>query len=104
MTLKDAQGDVHKWTRQFTPQYWQPLEMMARLSEENGEVARELNHLHGTKKKKEGEDKKGLGQELGDVIFTVCCMANSQGIDLQREWEEMMNKKLYGRDTEDLIS
>ncbi len=25
-------------------------------------------------------------------------MANSQGIDLSKEWEQMIKKKLYGRD------
>ncbi len=63
-----------------------------------GELAREVNHLYGTKKKKDGEKEGGLGQELIDVIFTVVCMANSQGVDLQREWDEMMEKKCYGRD------
>jgi len=58
---------------------------VARLSEETGEVAREINHLFGVKKKKEDEKKNSLGQELTDVIFTVVCMANSQNIDLQEE-------------------
>ena len=98
MSLKDAQNDVDKWTGQFTPQYWPPLEMQARLTEEIGEVARELNHMYGTKKKKPSEDKKGLGDELLDVIFTVCCIANSHSIDLQEEWSKMMQEKLYGRD------
>jgi len=76
--------------------------MLARLTEEIGEVARELNHIYGTKKKKSSEDTKSLGQELSDVIFTVCCMANSHNIDLQQEWERMMEEKQYGRDNQDM--
>ncbi|MEK6852426.1 MAG: nucleotide pyrophosphohydrolase [Nanoarchaeota archaeon] len=87
-----------KWTSQFQPQYWPPLEIFARLAEETGELAREVNHLYGTKKKKAGEQENNLGRELADIIFTVACMANSQGIDLQKEWERMMNEKHYGRD------
>lgn len=98
MSLSHVQKDVDEWTGQFTPQYWPALEMHARLSEEIGEVARELNHLHGTKKKKLTEDTKDLGQELSDVLFTLCCIANSHKIDLQAEWDRMMKEKLYGRD------
>lgn len=92
MTLKIIQKDVDEWTSQFTPQYWPPLEMQARLTEEVGEVARELNHMYGHKNKKPDEKTKGLGQELSDVIFTICCIANSHHINLQEEWERMMNK------------
>lgn len=98
MLFKEIQKDVDEWTSQFTPQYWSAFEILARLTEEVGEVAREVNHLYGTKKKKENEPENSLGQELADVIFTVVCMANSQKIDLSKEWEEMMKKKLYGRD------
>jgi len=98
MSLKKIQDDVDKWTSQFTPQYWSHYEILARLTEETGELAREINHLYGTKKKKDGEQENSLGQELTDIIFTVVCMANSQGIDLSKEWKWMMSEKLYGRD------
>jgi len=39
-----------------------------------------------------------LGQELSDILFTVCCMVNSHEIDLEKEWSKMMNEKHYGRD------
>ena len=100
MSLDDAQKDVDMWTGQFTPQYWLPLEMMARLTEEIGEVARELNHLYGAKKKKSSEDTKGLGQELSDVLFTICCIANSNKINLSEEWRKLMSEKQYGRDNQ----
>jgi len=100
MLLEDVQRDVDNWTKQFTPQYWPALEMMARLTEETGEVARELNHIYGTKKKKSTEDTQDLGQELSDILFTICCIANSHGINLQNEWEKMMREKQYGRDNQ----
>ena len=100
MSLKDIQRDVHEWTGQFDPQYWPTLEMMARLTEETGEVAREINNMYGTKKKKPTEDTKGLADELTDVMFTICCIANNHGIDLQQTWQDSMNKKHYGRDNQ----
>lgn len=45
MSLKNIQSDVEKWTSQFEPQYWPPYEILARLTEETGELAREVNHL-----------------------------------------------------------
>ena len=98
MSLQKIQHDVEVWTGQFTPQYWPPYEILARLTEELGEVGREVNHLYGTKKKKATEATKSLSYELVDVIFTVVCMANSHGINLSEAWDLMMKKKLYGRD------
>lgn len=100
MSLEKIQKDVDEWTRQFTPQYWAPLEIQARLTEEVGEVARELNHMHGPKKRKDGENAGSLGQEMVDVIFTICCLANSHKINLDKEWCELIKNKLYKRDNE----
>lgn len=60
-----------------------------------GELAREINHLHGPKQKKRAT--KELGEEVGDVLFTICCLANSQDIDLDQEWKKTINK-CYKRD------
>jgi NTP pyrophosphatase (non-canonical NTP hydrolase) len=97
MTLKTLQEEVDKWAKQFKKPYWKPLSQMARLAEETGEVAREINHLYGDKKKRV-ETEKNLGDELADVLFTICCIANSEGISLQDYWDKMMKEKHYGRD------
>ncbi len=97
MSLKNCQDDVDKWTAQFQPQYWQPHEILVRLMEETGELAREINHLYGPKKKKDHEDKRELGEEIADIVFTLCCLANSQKIDLDACWKSVM-EKCYQRD------
>ncbi|HSX39582.1 MAG TPA: MazG nucleotide pyrophosphohydrolase domain-containing protein, partial [Candidatus Saccharimonadales bacterium] len=74
-----------------------PLEIMARLTEEVGEVAREVNHIYGPKKKKQSEKEYDLEEELGDIIFTITCLANSLDMDLDRGFSKVM-KKCYGRD------
>ncbi len=66
--------------------------MLAALIEENGEVARELNHLFGNKKKKSTEEKRDLGKELADMLFAICCIANSQNIDLDEYFQKTMEK------------
>lgn len=97
MSLKNFQDDVDKWTGQFQPQYWTPHEILARLMEETWELAREINHLNGPKKKKDNEDKRELEEEIADVIFTLGCLANSQKIDLDASWKQIM-EKCYQRD------
>jgi len=97
MPLKNCQDDVHSWVTQFKIPYWEPLAIMARLTEETGELAREVNHRFGPKKKKSVEEKKELGDEMADIIFTLSCLANSQGINLDDHWKNVMDK-CYGRD------
>jgi len=92
MSLKDFQKQVDDWVKQYKTPYWQPQWILARLIEETGELAREINHLHGPKPKKPTEDKKELGLEISDILYTLICLANSQGIDLDKSWEEMMSK------------
>ena len=97
MSLKQKQKDVDEWISQYKLGYFKPLEILARLTEEVGEVARELSHMFGPKKKKVTEAKANLEEELADVIYTVICLANSQNIDLDRAWKKVM-KKLNTRD------
>lgn len=97
MGLKANQKEVDRWISQYKLGYFQPLEILARLTEEVGEVARELNHQFGPKKKKASEASAHLDEELADVIYTVVCLANSQKINLDSAWKKVM-KKLYTRD------
>ena len=65
--------------------------------EEVGEVAREVNHLFGPKKKKPSEQTKELSGEIADIIFYLTCLANSLNINLDKSFKAMMNK-LNNRD------
>lgn len=99
MPLKDIQKQVDNWANQYKVPYWQPFEILARLIEETGELAREINHIFGPKKKKSTEDRKELGEEIADVIFTLVCLANSQKINLDDVFKKVMDK-CYGRDND----
>jgi NTP pyrophosphatase (non-canonical NTP hydrolase) len=92
--MKEIQRQVDEWTSKFNPQYWEPHEILARLTEECGELAREINHLYGPKPKKSSEETKELQDEMADIIFTLCCLANSKGIDLDEAFKRMMNSIL----------
>src|SRR5688572_2306379 len=91
-SLKDAQQRVDTWVRQFEEGYFHPLTNLARLTEEVGELAREVNHRFGQKTKKATEAEGDLGMEMADIMFVLICMANREGIDLQTAFDQMMEK------------
>ncbi|KEK22734.1 nucleotide pyrophosphohydrolase [Bacillus gaemokensis] len=91
-TMKDMQKEVDAYISQFKEGYFSPLAMMARLTEEMGELAREVNHYYGEKPKKTTEKERTIEEELGDVLFVMICMANSLHIDLETAHNVVMNK------------
>ena len=92
MSLTDAQRRVDQWVSQFAEGYFHPLTNLARLSEEVGELAREINHLFGQKTKKADEPPGDVAMEMADILFVIICMANREGIDLQAAFDRMMTK------------
>lgn len=92
MSFRDAQQAVDRWVGQFEEGYFPPLVNVARLAEEVGELAREVNHQFGPKKKKAGEAPGSMAMELADIVFVVVCLANSQQIDLDDAFAQMMAK------------
>ncbi|WP_088833393.1 nucleotide pyrophosphohydrolase [Paenibacillus tyrfis] len=91
-TLEDLQGEVHEYISQFKEGYFKPLTMLARMSEEVGELAREVNHRYGEKPKKATEEENSIELELGDILFITICFANSLGIDLTEAHDKVMHK------------
>ncbi len=95
MEIKEMQREVDKWITQFEEGYWNPLSMMARLAEEVGEFAREINHQYGEKTKKPDEPIGDLALELGDILFILVCYANSLNIDLEDTFKRVLAKYRY---------
>jgi len=44
--MKKVQKDIDDWVTQYKIGYWKPHEILARLTEEVGELAREINHSY----------------------------------------------------------
>lgn len=91
-SLQDLQQEVDQYISQFKEGYFKPLAMLARMSEEVGELAREVNHQFGEKPKKPEEADNSIEMELGDILFIVMCFANSLGIDLTEAHDKVMHK------------
>jgi NTP pyrophosphatase (non-canonical NTP hydrolase) len=92
MSLTHCQQRVDRWISQFEEGYFHPLTNLARLTEEVGELAREVNHQFGQKTRKKEEPEGNLGMEMADILFVLICMANREGIDLQEAFDRMMAK------------
>lgn len=92
LTLVEAQAKVDAWISQFEEGHWPPLTNLARLIEEVGELAREMNHRFGHKTKRADEPEQDLAIELADVLFVLLVIANEQGIDLDEALERVLEK------------
>jgi NTP pyrophosphatase (non-canonical NTP hydrolase) len=92
MSLTESQRRVDAWISQYEEGYFPPLTNLARLSEEVGELAREVNHRFGAKTKKANEAPGDMAMEMADILFVLICMANREGIDLQQAFNAMMTK------------
>ena len=97
MTLEEAQLQVDEWIKTYGVRYFSELTNMTILTEEVGELAREVNHTYGPKKKKTLEEGSDIKEEIGDIIFTLACLANKEKIDLDECFKKAMDK-CYGRD------
>lgn len=92
MDLRTAQSEVDRYLSQFEEGYFPPLVNLARLTEEVGELARELNHRFGPKTKKPDEPEGDIALELGDILFVVVVLANQMQIDLGEAMERTLTK------------
>ncbi len=97
LTINDYQAQVDQWIRTLGVRYFSELTNLGILMEEVGELARILTRTYGDQCAKPGDEPSDLADELADVLFVVCCLANQTGVDLTRAIEKNFEKKT-GRD------
>lgn len=90
--MTQMQKEVDDYISQFKAGYFSQLANLARLTEEVGELSREINHQYGEKKKKDTEEENTIKAELGDNLFVLLCIANSLDIDMTESFNETMDK------------
>ncbi len=92
MTIKEAQDAVDAWIKQYGVRYFSELTNMTVLTEEVGELARVMARKYGDQSFKEGE-KDNMGEEIADILWVLCCIANQTGIDITEEFKKSIDKK-----------
>ncbi len=93
-TLAEYQKAIDDWAQTLEKPYWSPLSQLARMIEEVGELARIYNHEYGDKNKKPTETPDDMMDEMGDILFDLICMANTEGIDLAACLDKVMEKSV----------
>lgn len=93
-SLTELQARIDEILRDYEKPYWDPLSNVARLAEEVGEVARIINHKYGDKPKKSSEAADDLEDELADVLWTIICLANQEGVNLDTGMKRAIDKLL----------
>ena len=92
LTLSGAQKLVDQWVKKYGVRYFSELTNMAILTEEVGELARQMARTYGDQSFKQGETP-NLGDEMADVLWVLLCLANQTGIDLEEELRRNFEKK-----------
>lgn len=77
-TLDELQQVVDAWIRAHGG-YWDRFQILARLTEELGEVAAALQRLEGLRPRRVEVD---LAGEVGDLLFTLLAFANVNDLRL----------------------
>lgn len=90
--MNKFQKELDRYFKKEGWKYWHPLSQFTRLVEETGELARILNHLYGEKPKKASELNQELEEEIGDVVYTLICLANSTGVDIDEATKRSLDK------------
>ncbi len=93
ITLRESQETIDKWIQTTGKGYFSELTNMAILTEEVGEVARIISRTYGEQSFKESDKKHDLADELADVLWVVCCLANQTGVDLTNAIQKNLEKK-----------
>ena len=93
ITLREAQDMVDRWIRSTGLRYFSELTNMAILTEEVGEVARQMSRIYGDQSFKSSDRASELSDELADVIWVLICIANQTGVDLTDALQKNFEKK-----------
>lgn len=91
-TLSELQKEVDLYINGFKEGYFPPMELLARMTEELGELSREVQNVYGMKKKKSEEAIRTLEEEAGDLFFVLICFANREGISLEQALTNVLTK------------
>lgn len=91
--MKDLQLQVRNFVHEHelnTDPEWRALDIVSEM----GEVAKEILKTtdYG---KKEPKYRKEIELEIGDVLFSIMCLANSYEIDIEKALDKSMKKYMH---------
>ena len=96
MNFDALQGTVDQWI-QGHDRYWNKFEILARLTEDLGEISTTLQHAEGLRT---GRDRLNLADEIGDLLFTLAAFANVNDLRLGDCIDGVLDKYQTSESTE----
>ena len=78
MNFQELQKIVDQWISGHG-RNWGKFEILARLTEDLGEIATTLQHTEGLRTEQENLK---LSDDIGDLLFTLAAFANANGLRL----------------------
>lgn len=93
LNLNELQEHIHNWITTTGVKYFGELTNLGILMEEVGELARIMTRTYGEQSFKDNESKKELSDELADVLWVLCALANQTGVNLNEAILKNIDKK-----------
>lgn len=97
MNMNNVQEMVDHWIKRYGVRYFEEKTNMLILMEEIGELSRWMSRKYGEQSYKNSEKsiqvEAGIKEELADVLFVLCCLANQMNVDLEEALKESIEKK-----------
>ncbi len=97
MTLQQLQLQIDSWIKTYGKRYFSELTNLGILMEETGELSRHIVRKYGEQSYRENitevESSAKIADEMADVLWVLCCLANQTGIDLTKAMEKNLQKK-----------
>jgi NTP pyrophosphatase (non-canonical NTP hydrolase) len=93
LSLREAQAQVDEWIQTIGVRYFSELTNLAILTEEVGELARLFARKFGDQSSKPSEEGLAIADELADILWVLCALANQTGVDLTDALASNVKKK-----------
>ena len=93
ITIEEAQLQVDEWIKTYGVRYFSELTNTAILMEEVGELARIMARKYGDQSFKKSDLEVNLSDEMADILWVLCCLANQTGVNLSEAFQNNIRKK-----------
>ncbi len=95
LSIAEIQQTVDRWIAGTGAGYFSPLTNTAILAEECGEIASIMARRYGDQRAKQSDavSDTALADEMADLLWVLCALANQTGIDLQLAFKNNLLKK-----------
>ena len=93
MKIEEAQLKVDEWIKTYGVRYFSELTNTVILMEEVGELARIIARIYGDQSFKDSDMEYNLADEMADILWILCCLANQTGVNLEEAFQNNIQKK-----------